>query len=63
MIRHNQAFKKLHEYYTNRANNPLRKKQSIVVLGGKLIKVLHAITTKHVAFNMMRDIPCLEKEI
>ena len=62
MIRHNEAFKKLHEYYTNRQVNPLRKKQSIVVLCGKLLKVLHGICTKHKAFDaqrMMRDIPSL----
>ncbi|WP_382920569.1 IS110 family transposase [Streptomyces sp. NPDC057062] len=62
MIRHNEAFRKLHEYYTNRQVNPLRKKQSIVVLCGKLLKVLHGISTKHKAFDaqrMMRDIPSL----
>ncbi|MHA6260065.1 IS110 family RNA-guided transposase [Sporosarcina sp. CAU 1771] len=63
MIRHNEAFRKLHEYYTTRPTNPLRKKQSIVVLCGKLLKVLHAICTKHMAFDaqqMMKDIPKLE---
>lgn len=63
MIRHNEAFRKLHEYYTTRQTNPLRKKQSIVVLCGKLLKVLHAICTKHIAFDaqqMMKDIPKLE---
>ena len=62
MILHNEAFRKLHEYYTNRKVNPLRKKQSIVVLCGKLLKVLHGISTKHKAFDaqrMMRDIPSL----
>lgn len=62
MIRHNEAFRKLHEYYTNRQDNPLRKKQSIVVLCGKLLKVLHGICTKNKAFDaqrMMRDIPGL----
>lgn len=62
MIRHNEAFRKLHEYYTTRQTNPLRKKQSIVVLCGKLLKVLHAICTKHMAFDaeqMMKDIPRL----
>ncbi|MBG9542271.1 transposase, partial [Cytobacillus firmus] len=62
MIRHNEAFRRLHEYYTNRKVNPLRKKQSIVVLCGKLLKVLHGISTKHKAFDaqrMMRDIPSL----
>ena len=34
LIRHNQAFKQLHQYYTTRTVNPLRKKQSIVVLRG-----------------------------
>ncbi len=63
MIRHNEAFRKLHEYYTTRQVNPLRKKQSIVVLCGKLLKVLHAIYTKHMAFDarqMMKDIPELK---
>jgi transposase len=63
MIRHNEAFRKLHEYYTNRSQNPLRKKQSIVVLCGKLLKVLHAISTKCTGFDvqrMMNDIPKLE---
>lgn len=62
MILHNPAFKKLHEYYTNRQINPLRKKQSIVVLCGKLLKVLHGISTKHKVFDaqrMMKDIPSL----
>jgi transposase len=62
MIRHNEAFRRLHEYYTNRKDNPLRKKQSIVVLCGKLLKVLHGISTKHKAFDakrMMKDIPSL----
>ncbi|MBT2757914.1 IS110 family transposase [Mesobacillus foraminis] len=62
MIRHNEAFRRLHEYYTNRKDNPLRKKQSIVVLCRKLLKVLHGISTKHKAFDakrMMKDIPSL----
>jgi transposase len=62
MIRHNKAFRTLHEYYTTRTVNPLRKKQSIVVLCGKLLKVLHGISTKHQAFDaqrMMKDIPSL----
>ena len=62
MVRHNEAFKQLHEYYTTRQVNPLRKKQSMVVLCGKLLKVLHGITTKHQAFDaqrMMRDVSSL----
>jgi transposase len=64
LIRHNEAFRQLHEYYTTRQTNPLRKKQSIVVLCGKLLKVLHAISTKHVVFDtkrMIQDVSVLER--
>ena len=63
LIRHNQAFKQLHEYYTTRKVNPLRKKQSIVVLCGKLLKILHALSKKKKMFNeqqMMRDFVSLQ---
>lgn len=62
LIRHNEAFKQLHEYYTTRTINPLRKKQSIVVLCGKLLKILHALCKKKIQFDekqMMKDLYCL----
>ena len=62
LIRHNEAFKRLHEYYTTRQQNPLRGKQSMVVLCGKLLKVLHGICKKKVHFaerHMMNDLHCL----
>lgn len=64
LIRHNLAFKQLHEYYTTRNQNPLRGKQSMVVLCGKLLKILHGICKKKVFFNeqlMMKDLYCLEE--
>ena len=63
LIRHNPAFKQLHEYYTTRTVNPLRKKQSIVVLCGKLLKILHALSKKKKMFNeqqMMKDFTSLQ---
>ena len=43
--------------------NPLRKKQSIVVLCGKLLKILHALCKKKKMFNeqqMMKDFVSLQ---
>ena len=63
LIKHNQAFKQLHEYYTTRTVNALRKKQSIVVLCGKLLKILHALCKKKMMFNehqMMNDFASLQ---
>ncbi len=58
-VRHNQAFRTLHEYYTTRPVNPWRKKQSIVVLCSKLLKVLYEVCVKQQAFDgerMIEDI-------
>ena len=63
LIKHNRAFKQLHEYYTTRTVNPLRKKQSIVVLCGKLLKILHALCKKKQRFNeqqMVNDFTTLQ---
>ncbi|GGG20826.1 IS110 family transposase [Paenibacillus aceti] len=51
MVAKNTEFKALHHYYTKRAQNPLKKKQSIVALCGKLIRVLHTLGTKQIRYN------------
>ena len=59
LVRNNKEFKALHHYYTTRSNNPLKKKQSLIALCCKLIRILFAIGTKLVAYNpqkMMDDI-------
>lgn len=59
MVAKNEEFKALHEYYTTRSLNPLKKKQSLIALCCKLIRVLYAIGTKGVAYNpqkLMEDI-------
>jgi hypothetical protein len=59
MVPNNKEFKVLHEYYTTRANNPLKKKQSLIALCCKLISVLFAIAIKGVAYGpqkLMNDI-------
>lgn len=59
MVAKNPEFKALHEYYTTRSLNPLKKKQSLIALCCKLIRVLYAIGIKGVAYNpqkLMEDI-------
>ncbi|MTV51076.1 IS110 family transposase [Heliobacillus mobilis] len=51
LVSKNQQFKQLHQYYINRKDNPLRKKQSIIALCGKLIRVLFAIGKKSVDYD------------
>jgi transposase len=51
MVAKNEAFKALHKHYTTRSQNPLKKKQSLVALCGKLIRVLHTLGTKQREYN------------
>ncbi|QYK68700.1 transposase [Paenibacillus sp. S02] len=51
MVAKNAEFKALHQYFTKRSQNPLKKKQLIVALCGKLIRVLHTLGTKQVRYD------------
>jgi transposase len=46
MVGKNREFRELHEYYTTRRNNPLKKKQSLIVLSCKLIRIIYGMSTK-----------------
>ena len=59
MVSHNEAFWQIHEYYTTRAENPLKKMQSITVIACKLLRIIFTILKKGVRFDpekMLSDI-------
>ncbi|WHE06254.1 IS110 family transposase [Thermoanaerobacterium thermosaccharolyticum] len=59
ILANNKEFQELHKYYTTRKENPLKKKQSMIVLCCKLIRVFFVILKKGVKYNgnkMLRDI-------
>ena len=51
MVAKNTEFKALHEHFTTRRENPLKKKQSLIALCGKLIRVLYTLGTKQKEYN------------
>lgn len=51
MVAKNAEFKALHQYFTKRSHNPLKKKQSLVALCGKLIRVLYTLGTKRISYD------------
>lgn len=59
VVSHNEAFKRIHLYYTTRAVNPLKKMQSLIVIACKLLRIIFTILKKGVRFDpdrMLRDI-------
>jgi transposase len=51
MVAKNEEFKALHKHFTTRSQNPLKKKQSLIALCGKLIRILHTLGTKQREYN------------
>jgi transposase len=60
LVAKNTAFKALHEYFTKRPDNPLKKMQSLIAICNKFIRILFTIGKKQCEFSeerMLRDIP------
>ncbi len=51
MVSKNKEFQYLHQYYTTRQQNPLKKKQSIIALCGKLIRTLYYLGTREIPYS------------
>ena len=59
LVSNNPEFTELHRYYTNRANNPLKRMQSLIAIGCKLIRVFYTLLTRNVKYDaqrMLKDI-------
>lgn len=58
-VTHAEEFKQLHVYYTTRANNPLKKMQSLIVIACKILRVIYTILKTGTTYDpqrMLRDI-------
>lgn len=51
LIAKNQEFKEIHKYYITRTGNPLKKRQSMILLCCKLIRIFFALMKKGIVYN------------
>ncbi len=59
LVAKNQEFQTLHEYFTTRPVNPLRKKQSLIALCCKLIRILFSIGRKQLPYDPLK-VQCIK---
>ena len=62
---HAEEFRELHIYYTTRADNPLKKMQSLIVIACKLLRIIYMILKKGTVYDpkkMLMDIRHPEKK-
>ncbi|MCU6204551.1 hypothetical protein KWI09_23450, partial [Enterobacter cloacae] len=64
LLRNNKVFHELYQYYITRPVNPLKKKEAMVVLCGKLLKIFHGLSKHKKHFHeerMKQDLHCLKQ--
>lgn len=58
-VLHSDEFRQIHEYYTTRPKNPLKKMQSLIAIAGKLLRIIFIILktgAKYDPAKMLKDI-------
>lgn len=63
LVAKNAELAELHKYYTTRSKNPLKKKQSLIALSCKLIRVFYAILTKGISYDAQKLIQDIRRPI
>jgi len=61
LVSRNREFAELHNYYTTRKENPLKRMQSLMVVAAKLIRVFYAILTKGVDYDPKKMIDDIKR--
>ena len=66
MVAHAEEFRELHMYHTTRADNPLKKMQSLIVIACKLLRIIYTILKNGTVYDpkkMLRDIRKRRKQL
>ena len=59
LLASNKEFREIYDYYVTRVKNPLKRRQAMIAVSCKLIRVFYAVLTKGMdydRFKMMSDI-------
>lgn len=54
MVNKNEEIKKLYKYLTTRKEKPLKKKQALIAIEGKIIQIIYVLTTKNLEYKAAR---------
>ena len=63
MVNHNAELKELHRYLTTRKKNPLKKKQSLIVISKKIITIIFSLIKKQEQYKPELVLGAVRKEI
>lgn len=59
----NEELKKLYKHLKTRANNPLKKKQALIVISKKIVTIIYTIVTKDTTYQPERVLGKVRREM
>ena len=62
-VSHADEFKQLHEYYTTRTNNPLKKMQSLIVIACKILRVIYTILKTGTTYDLQKLLKDIKRPV
>lgn len=62
LVAKNSEFQRIHRYLTTRQINPLKKKQSLIALCGRLIRILFTLGIKRIPYNPQKVLSTVHLE-
>lgn len=54
LVAKNAEFNALHEHYTTRKENPIKKKQSLIALCGRFIRIAYTLITRNIKYDPIK---------
>jgi len=63
MVNNNPEMKALHKHLTSRTKNPLKKKQSLVVVSKKIITVIYSLLKKQATYDPAQVLGAVRREL
>jgi len=63
LVANNPQFRALHQYFKTRVDNPLKPKQSLVALCGKLIRILFTLGTRKMDYDAARALGPVHQDL
>ena len=61
LLARNKEFREIYDYYITRVRNPLKRRQAMVAVGCKLIRVFYAVLTKGVGYDKTKMKPDIHR--
>lgn len=62
LLARNREFREIYDYYVTRVKNPLKRRQAMIAVSCKLIRVFYAVLTKGMDYDRVKLMSDIHRE-